>query len=298
MAEAELDIQAAAFAAQLLHIGNLLGQVESSAAVLEQIDPSFWSRIKASVEAQALHSQLSDASPSNEAIHRAVRRWIFPELNARCPTPAVTIDSVEMIQDGPDFGPPHQVAQHSPSPYHNSSILPAPPPAASQGSPAPTPSFSVDTSMYPSSSTILASSAYPSLNIDTNVYPVTYFPPISVPPTSAPLFDPAPYSAPYTSINPQLLFKSPPTTDASLPALPSIFTSFASPFPNGDIMVATAFDVWEAVSPKTAMGSHSQQSMFDRFTYGGSLGAPGGGFSSMNGTEAPFTHNAPAYDPS
>ncbi|KAL8278015.1 hypothetical protein RQP46_009647 [Phenoliferia psychrophenolica] len=87
-------------------------------------------------------------------------------------------------------------------------------------------------------------------------FPETYFPPISIPPSSAPFFDATP------SINPQLLFQPPPSSNPKTPTLPSIFTSFvAAPFPNGNVLVTTAHASWdEATTPTSAtslFGTHA-----------------------------------------
>ena len=277
----------AALAAQLLHIGTLLGQVESSAAIreskssarriprlnvprtVEHLDDGFWTRIKAAVEMQTLQSHLENPVSPDTAWSGAMQRWIWPELNARCPQPTLRLEPAPSFNESGkrtgfddllDSGTFPSLAGPS-----TASLPPAPPRP-------PSPPF--DSPMF---NTTAVSESYSSSNIYTDSYPETYFPPISVPRSASPFFDSAPFAG-FSTIDPQLLFQSPPTTNPMTPRLPSIFTSFvAAPFPNGsDILVTTAHGAFdEATTPVSTSKLFGAQSMFDHLV-------PANGYSSSS----------------
>lgn len=251
------------------------GQADLSRTV-QHHDPWFWSRIKAAVEQQTFQSLLNNTQGADEAWNGAMSRWIWPAINARVPPPAVTVDSTAMEDEddnGGGLGFESKLDSKAfflpdPLPAHSrSDTAYAPPPQR----PPQSPPFGAD-SAYPPTT-------YPAPN--PNPVSATYFPNIVIPASASPFYD----SAPLTSLDPQLLtYSSPPAVPpilTSFPTLPTITTTDynASPFPNGNVLVQTAYATWnEATSPGNPTSPlYGSEALFGTFDMGG-----GGGFLTSN----------------
>ncbi|KAM0754142.1 hypothetical protein T439DRAFT_323025 [Meredithblackwellia eburnea MCA 4105] len=297
MAEEEMNNQAQALAKQLLQAGHLIRQVESNAAMFQQLDPSIWSRIKAQVEAQSFqallettngdHRQTSDAAGEWSEWSGTMNRWILPQLNARCPPPvvSVTVDSAQMIDDSTGADLNLNNTSNNNNNNNNNNFFPAIPHSSAAPSPIPTfapsiqpggqqqlpgsPLFGIEDSSFITPEVTVSAPPPPPQVVYQQQQQDTFFPSSTLPPTTQPYFAPViPPPPPSSGINPRLLINTNldnNNNNSSAPPLPIITTTmFApAPFPNGDLLMTTAHQAWnDAGTPTKLFGG---QPMFDTF---------------------------------